>query len=602
MNNAVQPNYPEDALLPGTELKGYTIKKVLGRGSFGITYLAEETKLERPVAIKEYLPEMAAVRENRSVVRARSEDHKQLFTYGLDSFLEEAKTLVKFNNPNIVRVLTYFSSFGTAYLVMEYEVGMDLNQYLKENPKPGENALISIFSPINRGLNAVHQSGYIHRDIKADNIYIRKDRSPVLLDFGAARNVISSEVDQLTRILTVGYAPYEQDNPTWADQGPWTDIYALGATLYYCVTGRRPVSSTERAGAIISQQKDPLESAVSLSPPGYSLNFLSAIDKALRFKPQDRPQSTEEWDTMLTSPDQQATIIATSLHDSSQQPEGKKEAKRNDPPEAVVSASEKPASAKSRATMWTAGLLSVAIAAGAATFLYSPDEKKEDSNLAQGRIKSGSESDLPESSDPGGSDASPDQQIIPNRPNAVIAADPEPDRNITQNQKHTDEAEIIAKIEPEPEQSKPDSSVSDELEQSKSLVLSTMVLAKTACWHFARGQKIIELIEKIKALPETSDRTRFLVDQNRKLAESQSGFETNFSQYRQSVQKLQSFDSENIKLALDDFFSLPQYINDQTYRELGKTLIKHTQNTETEPGNWKDDLISISNSSAFSES
>lgn len=309
MANTVPSNYPQDALLPGTRINGYVIKNVLGRGTFGITYLAEEMHLERLVAIKEYLPELAATREGGSKVAAKSGKMGMLFHQELDNFLEEAKTLVKFNHPNVVRVLTYFPALGTAYMVMEYEVGMDLNQYLKQHPNPSEQTLLAIFSPIVQGLAAVHSSGYIHRDIKAGNIYIREDNSPVLLDFGAARNVINSDVHHLTRILTVGYAPYEQDNPSWSEQGPWTDIYSLAATLYFCILSKRPVSSTDRAGALFSGQEDPIKSIRALRPDGYSLNFLSAIDKALRFKPEERPQTALEWDLMLNAQPRDVTAM-----------------------------------------------------------------------------------------------------------------------------------------------------------------------------------------------------------------------------------------------------------------------------------------------------
>ena len=255
-------SYPSDALVIGTKLEGYRIQSVLGRGTFGITYLAVEERLDRLVAIKEYLPIDFAVRNKDRTVHPRTSSHEELFQYGLESFLKEAKTLVKFKHNNIVLVLTYFEQYETAYLVMEYEVGQDLNSYFKEHPHLSESELLAIFSPVNEGLEVVHQHGFIHRDIKPDNIYIRKNKSPVLLDFGAARDVVTTKVDNLTRILTEGYAPYEQDNPAWADQGPWTDIYALGATLYMAVMGYKPVSASGRAAAFMSKDEDPYISAL----------------------------------------------------------------------------------------------------------------------------------------------------------------------------------------------------------------------------------------------------------------------------------------------------------------------------------------------------
>ncbi len=574
MNNADQPLFPEDALLPGTEINGYTIKKVLGRGAFGITYLAEETKLERLVAIKEYLPEIAAKRENRGDVHARSGEHGDLFHYGLSNFLEEAKTLVKFSHPNIVRVLTYFTLYKTAYLVMEYEVGMDLNQYLKSNPRPSEQDLIDIFSPINRGLTSVHSSGYIHRDIKADNIYIRADNSPVLLDFGAARSVVSSDVNQLTRILTIGYAPYEQDNPGWAEQGPWTDIYALGATLYFCVTGNRPVSATERAGAIINNQKDPLPSAVSLCPAEYSLNFLSAIDKALRFKPADRPQDTREWDEMLLRPNEDATIIATSLTSDIQAVAEK--SKTSSPRLDAVPP-------RKASSIWIAVAgLSVAVVIGAYIYLNQP----------------GDNASIP----------------VPPSPDPIVEK-PSDDTIDGQNLDQANTTESDESLETPTQQLAPDesqepiqASVENQptkvaaSEQAASMVLSTMVLAKTACWHYARHEKISGLIEKIKSLPETSDRTRFIVDQNKKLAQSNDGFESNLLQYSQSVEKLKAFKTEEIKLALDSFYQQPQYANDPSYQLLGGVLKKHSDLEAANADLFRQDLIDVSMSGVFTES
>jgi serine/threonine protein kinase len=287
--------YPSDALVIGTKLDGYRIKSILGRGTFGITYLAIEEHLDRLVAVKEYLPIDIAVRDNDSTVHPRTRSHGDLFQYGLESFLKEAKTLVKFKHNNIVPVLTYFEQYETAYLVMEYEVGQDLNSYFKEHPHLSENELLAIFSPVNEGLEVVHQHGFIHRDIKPDNIYIRQDQSPVLLDFGAARDVVKTKADNLTRILTEGYAPYEQDNPAWANQGPWTDIYALGATLYIAVMGRKPVNAAARAAAFMMKQEDPYISALKTTNNTYSRSFLEAIDKALEFHPKDRPQSLSAW-------------------------------------------------------------------------------------------------------------------------------------------------------------------------------------------------------------------------------------------------------------------------------------------------------------------
>jgi len=302
-------DYPKDALPVGTVIEGYKLLSLLGRGAFGITYLASEEKLDRLVAIKEYLPKDFAIRDESSTVRARTGSHGKLFEYGRESFLREARTLVKFKHHNIVRVLTFFEHYNTAYLVMEYEEGVDLKQYLKQKPHLTQSELLSIFLPINQGLSIVHEHGFIHRDIKPANIYIREDHSPVLLDFGAARDVVKNKVNELTRILTEGYAPYEQDNPSWSDQGPWTDIYALGATLYMTIMGKKPASSSQRAAAHMMKKDDPYQSALTAIKKGYSPPFLAAIDKALEFHPESRPQSLKQWSLMLNQKGDDATVL-----------------------------------------------------------------------------------------------------------------------------------------------------------------------------------------------------------------------------------------------------------------------------------------------------
>lgn len=572
------PHYPEDALPPGTQINGYTIKSVLGRGTFGITYLAEETHLERLVAIKEYLPEMAATRQDSSQVVAKPGKMGQLFHQELANFLEEAKTLVKFNHANIVRVLTYFPALGTAYLVMEYEVGMDLNQYLKQHPNPTERTLLGIFSPIVQGLEAVHASGYIHRDIKAGNIYIREDGSPVLLDFGAARNVISSDVNNLTRILTVGYAPYEQDNPSWSEQGPWTDIYALAATLYYCILSKRPISSTERAGAIFGGQEDPISSVMSLRPNGYSLNFLAAIDKALRFKPEERPQSALEWDAMLNEPDADKTVLASVVLDDR-------------PVESLASSVQSvgllsPQAAKPKGSRIVPIVIVLALM-GVAAFVFAPSltlkPPQPDSAASETSVDSPTDNAVEVSSEVvrlGGN-------LLPPEIPAVTQANarPEVDEIKEEEQRAKAAAQVIARIE-----------------QSKSTVISSLLLGKTAVWHFARGEKINELIEQIKSLPETADRTRFIVDQENKKRQSEDGFNANFSDYQSSIEQLSQFSQSDIESALKSLFIQQRYADDQTYRVLSQLIKKHALEESPDSSTIRSDLIELSRSNAFIDS
>jgi serine/threonine protein kinase len=506
--------YPSDALNIDTKLNGYRIQSILGRGAFGITYLAREEHLDRLVAVKEYLPVDFAVRDKDSSVHPRTESHDDLFQYGLESFLKEARTLVKFKHPNIVQVFTYLEQNETAYLVMEYEVGEDLNHYFKQHPRLSESELLAIFTPVNEGLDVVHQHGFIHRDIKPDNIYIRQDQSPVLLDFGAARDVVKTKSEQLTRILTEGYAPYEQYNPAWAEQGPWTDIYALGATLYLAVMGRKPIIASERAAAYMRKDADPYIPALKTTNTEYSRPFLAAIDRALAFHPKDRPQSLTEWNQMLKA-DLDATVVMPSTS------RGKGDAidttfNTGVESQAIMPASKQLLDKRLLSLVAVASIIVLAVIAGGYYFWKSDEQ-------ATGKQENGFQVNIPED-----------------------------------------------------------------------LVNSAMIFAKTACWHYAQGKKSEQLIEKIKTLPSTSDRTRFIADQMKKINESEDGFEKNFSQYSISVIKLRRYPVDSIKQAIGYFLQQPDYRNDQTYNTIAEVMTDHAtgeaMNTET----WKNDFTVIS--------
>jgi len=226
-----------NSLQPGYELHWYHIIKILGQGGFGITYLAHDTNLDQHVAIKEYLPTDLAVRDNDVSVHPVSEGHRESYQWGLERFISEARTLAKFKHPNIVRVLSVFTENNTAYMVMEYEHGEPMDALLKNRKTIEEEKLKSILMPMLDGLEEVHKTGFIHRDIKPPNIYIRTDGSPVLLDFGSARQSLGIQTKTLTTMVSPGYAPFEQYTSKSDKQGPWTDIYGLGATMYRAVTG-----------------------------------------------------------------------------------------------------------------------------------------------------------------------------------------------------------------------------------------------------------------------------------------------------------------------------------------------------------------------------
>ena len=287
------------ALPAGYELDGYHIEAVLGAGGFGITYRARETALKRTVAIKEFLPAGIAMRDNDAAsVRPISTGEEEFYEYGLERFRGEAETLVRFDHPNIVRVHRYFQANGTGYLVMQYVDGENLDEILKRAGTLTENEIREVLDPILNGLQQVHKAGFLHRDIKPANIYIRADGSPVLLDFGAARLALGEKSKSLTAIISGGFAPFEQYSSK-AKQGPWTDIYAIGATLYRAVTGRSPPDAMDR------MDDDELVPARDAAGVGYSAKLLAAIDASLAMKAADRPQSIDALRALL-EPEQPA--------------------------------------------------------------------------------------------------------------------------------------------------------------------------------------------------------------------------------------------------------------------------------------------------------
>ena len=301
-----------NALTPGYKLHWYEIEKVLGIGGFGITYLARDLNLDRLVAIKEYLPSEFAIREQDTSVQPASEKAKETYQWGMDRFIKEAQTLSKFEHPNIVRVYAVFEENNTGYMVMAYEEGRSLKALLKEQGVFDEETLRGWLMPILDGLALVHQQGFIHRDIKPDNLYIRNDGSPVLLDFGSARQSIGEETKTLTSLVSPGYAPFEQYYAKSDEQGPWTDIYGLGATLYHGITGKKPDDAVTRSKSIIDGSVDQLPSVLGQYQENYSSVFLKAVDHAIQFKPEQRPQSVDAWKQEFLQPEPalESTVIA----------------------------------------------------------------------------------------------------------------------------------------------------------------------------------------------------------------------------------------------------------------------------------------------------
>ncbi|SEH07857.1 serine/threonine protein kinase [Candidatus Venteria ishoeyi] len=281
-------------------LNDYRILSILGHGGFGITYLAEDTQLQTQVAIKEYLPNELAVRSEGETVQPKSSADTKNYAWGLERFIQEARTLAQFNHPNIIRILRFFKANNTAYFVMEYAQGRSLGEALSMESSVSEVELKLLLPPLLDGLATVHKAGVLHRDIKPANIYLRdRDNSPVLLDFGAARYELGSRSRSVTSVVTPGYAPFEQYQSSAARQGEWTDIYALGAVLYKAISGRVPVEASERVAALMQEEADPLLPAVECGADLFSKHFLQAIDWALQVRDKQRPQTISEWRTVL---------------------------------------------------------------------------------------------------------------------------------------------------------------------------------------------------------------------------------------------------------------------------------------------------------------
>jgi non-specific serine/threonine protein kinase len=295
-----------NALAPGTRLNDYEIVKVLGEGGFSIVYLAQDLTLQRRVAIKEYLPAAIAVRGSRIDVALRTVSQSETFAQGLASFVNEARLLARFDHPSLVRVLHFWKANGTAYMVMPFVEGSTLAAARGAMARPPDEAwLRALLQSLLGALEVLHAASCFHRDIAPDNVLLLPDGRPLLLDFGAARRVVGEKTQQLTAILKPHFAPIEQyAESKHLQQGPWTDLYALGALARYCITGQPPMPSTVRA---LHDELPPLADevrALDERHPGldYSASLLDAIDWALGVRPADRPQSVAQMREALNRP------------------------------------------------------------------------------------------------------------------------------------------------------------------------------------------------------------------------------------------------------------------------------------------------------------
>ncbi len=302
------PSEHRSALPEGTRLHNYALEQVLGAGGFGITYMAREEITERAVAIKEYLPSSLAVRERDGMtVQPVSETTRQDYEWGLSRFRQEAKLLLSLRHPNIVPSLNYFEANGTAYLVMEYQDGQTLSQITAGATTLEESEVREFLGALLDGVEAVHKAGLLHRDIKPDNIFIRKDGTPVLIDFGSARQALGHHSQSLTAVVTDGYAPFEQYE-RGGDQGPWTDIYAIGAVMFRCLVGHRPPTATKRLSAHYKGAPDPAAQGFATLRQRASKQLARAIEGALMVNAEDRPQSIADYRALLADTGARATV------------------------------------------------------------------------------------------------------------------------------------------------------------------------------------------------------------------------------------------------------------------------------------------------------
>lgn len=290
-------DYPSDwyFLQPGTTVDQYIIERPLAGGGFSSVYLARQWADQHQVAIKEYLPRRLAHRTWGNKVVPNDEESRSLFLRGRKLFLEEAKVLTQLRHPNIVEVLNFFQANSTVYLVMTYDYGKILGAYLKEKEGSlSEQFLLRVFPSLLKGIKVIHQRGLLHLDIKPQNILIRAGGDPLILDFGAVQPYPYAGHAKIGKVLTNGFSPIEQYSDD-GNLGPWSDIYAVGASIRMCLDGEAPPPATERA------IKDKLTPAAVTFKRKYPAALLAAVDAALEVDGANRPQTADELLASLTS-------------------------------------------------------------------------------------------------------------------------------------------------------------------------------------------------------------------------------------------------------------------------------------------------------------
>ncbi len=377
------------ALPNGTRLDEFELTQRIGEGGFSIVYLAWDHSLDRKVAVKEYMPGSLAARVSVTQIRPRSERHRETFEAGLKSFINEAKLLARFDHPALVKVYRFWEANGTAYLVMPLYDGTTLKDAVRKMPqRPDEAWLLGLLAPLTAALNVIHAEHCYHRDIAPDNVMLLAEGTeggkPLLLDFGAARRVIGDMTQALTVILKPGYAPVEQyAEVPGMKQGPWTDVYALAATVYWAVTGKVPPPSV---GRMLSDAYQPL---AQVAAGRYSARFLEAVDRALVVLPEARTQTIDAFrrDLGIDPSGHSATVALPRAQDNDATVIRPIERRPTVAPVPTVTPPPPPATARQPETVadaprddspvrWPIGLgiggVAVAIAAGAAWWSLRP--------------------------------------------------------------------------------------------------------------------------------------------------------------------------------------------------------------------------------------
>jgi serine/threonine protein kinase len=283
---ATQTNQP---LPDGYQLQNYKIEKLLSSGGFSIVYLARD-EFGTPVAIKEYLPSALVLRNENdgAEVQVNSDENLAVFRHGLKCFFEEGRSLATISHPNIVRVENFFRANETVYMVMQYVRGRTLQFHISRHRHEFTESFIRrMFTHLLNGLREVHSKKLLHLDIKPANVYITMEGKPVLLDFGAARQALTSDAPKLRPMYTAGYAAPEQYR-NFDQMGPWSDIYAVGATLYCCISGAHPPAASDRV------IEDKLIALKGSDYKQYSDDLLDMVDWCLKLDHLQRPQTAFE--------------------------------------------------------------------------------------------------------------------------------------------------------------------------------------------------------------------------------------------------------------------------------------------------------------------